>query len=172
MFIEPEDLAPFADIAPAKAAAMIEDAEASAVLVAPCLPGLTIAPDPETPEEAVVRLAKLAAVKAILRAALLRWEEAGSGGVTATQRTAGPFSEQNSFQSVGRKGMFWPSEIESLQGICSSAVQGKAYAVESVNREDPTAHLHTPWCSYRFGALYCSCGVDLTGSFPLYEVGG
>jgi hypothetical protein len=29
---------------------------------------------------------------------------------------------------------------------------------------------HQPWCSLAFGALYCSCGADLTAdSYPLYE---
>jgi len=29
---------------------------------------------------------------------------------------------------------------------------------------------HQPWCNLAFGALYCSCGADLTNeSYPLYE---
>jgi hypothetical protein len=29
-----------------------------------------------------------------------------------------------------------------------------------------------PWCSINFGALYCSCGADLTNyEYPLYEGG-
>lgn len=29
---------------------------------------------------------------------------------------------------------------------------------------------HQPWCSLYFGALYCSCGADLTDyAYPLYE---
>lgn len=29
---------------------------------------------------------------------------------------------------------------------------------------------HQPWCSIAFGALYCSCGADLTAdTYPLYE---
>lgn len=29
---------------------------------------------------------------------------------------------------------------------------------------------HQPWCSLAFGALYCSCGADLTNyTHPLYE---
>lgn len=31
---------------------------------------------------------------------------------------------------------------------------------------------HMPWCSLMLGALYCSCGADLTdGEYPLYEGG-
>lgn len=32
--------------------------------------------------------------------------------------------------------------------------------------------VHMPWCSLAFGALYCSCGADLTNyQYPLYEGG-
>lgn len=30
---------------------------------------------------------------------------------------------------------------------------------------------HLPWCSLMFGALYCSCGVDIAG-VPIFEGGG
>lgn len=31
---------------------------------------------------------------------------------------------------------------------------------------------HMPWCAVAFGALYCSCGADLTNyEYPLYEGG-
>jgi len=30
--------------------------------------------------------------------------------------------------------------------------------------------LHLPWCSLNFGALYCSCGVDIAG-YPIFEGG-
>lgn len=169
MFITPADLVPFAEIDPVMAAAMIADAEAMAVLTAPCLPGLTVAPEGETPEEQAVRLAKLAAVKAVLRGAILRWNDAGSGAVVAEQHTVGPFGVQNTLSPAARKSMFWPSEIEQLQGICSDGEQGKAYAVDTVGFNSTMA-LHLPWCDYRFGGLACSCGVDLTLEYPLYEI--
>lgn len=28
---------------------------------------------------------------------------------------------------------------------------------------------HLPWCSLNFGAVYCSCGVDIAG-YPIYEL--
>jgi hypothetical protein len=32
------------------------------------------------------------------------------------------------------------------------------------------AGAHQPWCSLAFGAIYCSCGADLTNyDYPLYE---
>lgn len=32
------------------------------------------------------------------------------------------------------------------------------------------ASAHLPWCAVNFGALYCSCGVDIAG-YPIYEGG-
>lgn len=29
-------------------------------------------------------------------------------------------------------------------------------------------NVHLPWCSINFGALYCSCGVDIAGE-PIFE---
>lgn len=113
-FIQESDLAPFADIDTVKATAMIEDAEADAILIAPCIPGLLIAPDGETDEQRAVREAKLAGIKSTLRAAILRWQEAGTGAIQTT--ISGPFSETQQHQA--RRSMFWPTEIEKLQGIC------------------------------------------------------
>ena len=106
MFLVPDDLSPFAEIPAAKAAAMIEDAEAQAAVVAPCITDLLDA-DP-----------KRGAVKAILRRAVLRWHDAGSGALSSQQM--GPFSQSVDTRQPQR-GMFWPSEIEQLQGICSTS---------------------------------------------------
>jgi len=158
-FILAADLEPFATIEAVKAAAMIEDAEAQAFLVAPCLPGLTVVPDGETAEAAAIRLAKVAAVKSILRAAVLRWAEAGTG-VVQTQVT-GPFSQTVQLQA--RRSMFWPVEVEQLQGICKDPDAGKVYAVDTV----ATVDTHAPWCDLMMGAGSCSCGADLAG-FPIF----
>jgi len=163
-FITPADLVPFATIDAAKAAAMIADAESMAILAAPCLPGLTTAPEGETPEAEALRLAKLAAVKAILRGAILRWEDAGSGATQTTQEQLGPFGAQATFTPT-RKSMFWPSEIEQLQGICSSGEKGKAFTLDTAPTD---VGVHLPWCALMFGATYCSCGVDIAGA-PIFE---
>jgi hypothetical protein len=164
MFITRTDLEPFAVIAEARADAMIADAESMAILAAPCLPGLTTAPVDETPEAEVLRLAKLAAVKAILRGAILRWEDAGSGALQTQQEQIGPFGAQATVTPL-RKSMFWPSEIESLQGICSSGEKGKAYSLDTA---PGGASAHLPWCALMFGATYCSCGADIAG-VPIFE---
>lgn len=111
MFLTPDDLAAFATVDAAKAAAMIEDAEAMAGMVAPCI--LT--------EEFRENAAVVAQVKAILRGAVLRWNDAGSGAIT--QATAGAFNQTVDTRTA-RKGMFWPSEIAQLRDICSEFAGG------------------------------------------------
>jgi hypothetical protein len=117
-FLIPEDLAPFATIDGAKAEAMIEDATAMAIGVAPCIADST---DPQ------VR----AQVKAVLRAAILRWNDAGSGALVTKQDTTGPFSHQETYDTrTHRSGLFWPDEITTLQGLCKSATK-RAFSIDT-----------------------------------------
>lgn len=110
-FLTVDDLTPFATIEAAKAQAMIDDAEAMAVLVAPCI--------------TVGGFAHSTAVKAILRGAVLRWNDSGSGALQA--QTAGPFGQTLDTRQE-RRGMFWPSEIEQLQNLCG-VVGGSSHTV-------------------------------------------
>lgn len=159
-FIDIADLAPFADIWPAKADAMIDDAEATAILIAPCITTLHTVPDGETEADAALRLGKIAAVKATLRAAILRWNESGTGAVQS--QTVGPFGSTLDTR-VQRRSLFWPSEIEQLQSMCESA-SGGAFAIDTWGVDT----IHQPWCSLAFDATYCSCGADIAG-YPIYE---
>lgn len=109
-YLDASDLSPFAEIEAAKAEAMIEDAEAMALLAAPCI--------------AADGFAYGTAVKAILRGAVLRWNDSGSGALQA--QTAGPFGQTLDTRQE-RRGMFWPSEIVALQGLCADA-QGGVYS--------------------------------------------
>jgi hypothetical protein len=109
-FLTVDDLAPFATIDTAKAEAMIDDAEAMALLAAPCI--------------AADGFAYGTAVKAILRGAVLRWNDSGSGALQA--QTAGPFGQTLDTRQE-RRGMFWPSEIVSLQSLCADS-QGGVYS--------------------------------------------
>jgi hypothetical protein len=151
--LSPEDLEPFADIPPAKAQAMIEDALALAATVAPCITTDAFPHD--------------AAARAILRRAILRWHDSGSGAIT--QESIGPYNYSTDTRDArsNRSGLFWPTEIEQLQDLCRGDDSGKsAFAVDRV----PTAAVvHADICALRFGAAYCSCGAVLTGSLPLYE---
>lgn len=143
-----DDLLPFApNIDEAKAEAMIEDALALAAVVAPCI----LDPAFENP----------GAAKAILRGAVLRWNESGSGAIVS--QAAGPFS-QTVDTSNPRKSLFWPSEIEQLQKLCS--LKSGAFAVDTI---PGVGIVHADICSLNFGATYCSCGAWLTGGEPLWE---
>lgn len=145
----PEDLAPFATIDVSKANAMIEDAMAMAARVAPCILEDTFAYE--------------GAARAILRGAILRWHDAGSGALSA--QTAGPFG-QTLDTRVQRRGMFWPGEIEQLQDLCKGTEVSGAFSVDTVALSGVVAHADS--CSINFGALYCSCGAVLTQGLPLY----
>ena len=109
-FLSVEDLTPFATIEMSKAEAMIEDAEAMALLAAPCI--------------ATVGFEYATAVKAILRAAVLRWNDTGSGAAQTVQ--SGPFAQTLDTRQ-DRRGMFWPSEIVALQSLCADS-QGGVYS--------------------------------------------
>lgn len=147
-----EDLTPFvADIDQLKAQAMIDDAVALAARVAPCIveDGFEHAD----------------AARAILRGVVLRWNDTGSGALQSS--TIGPFGMTMDTRQQ-RRGMFWPSEIEQLQGLCKANGGGGAFSIDPT----PSARVsHSDICSMRFGGLYCSCGAVLTLSGPLYEGG-
>ncbi|OBA62191.1 hypothetical protein A5780_19220 [Nocardia sp. 852002-20019_SCH5090214] len=146
-FITEEDLTPFASIDPDRAEAMIADAEALAVEAAPCI--------------AEAGFTKQAALKAILRGAILRWNDSGTGAVTT--QTAGPYAQTFDTRQT-RRSLFWPSEIEQLQNLCATSGAGKAFSVDTVPL---CGSVHADTCSLTFGALYCSCGADLAG-VPLW----
>ena len=111
-----DDLSPFAEIPAAKANAMIADAVAMAARVAPCINNADFA--------------YADAAKAILRAAILRWNEAGTGALQS--QSAGAYAMTVDTRQQ-RRGMFWPSEIEQLQALCSS---GSVYSI-SLAGPDP-----------------------------------
>lgn len=115
-----DDLTPFAPgIDSVKAQLMIADALALAAVVAPCLATDTL------------DAAKSAAAKAIIRGAVLRWEEAGTGALVQRQQTLGATSLGESYDNrQQRRGMFWPSEIRALQDLCSTGTQRRARAFE------------------------------------------
>lgn len=117
------DLVPFATIEVSKAQAMIDDAEAMAVLAAPCI--------------TAVGFTHADAVKAILRGAVLRWNDSGSGALQA--QTAGPFG-QTLDTRLERRGMFWPSEIVSLQNLCVGD-EGGLYTISLAGPDPVTTNL-------------------------------
>lgn len=111
-----DDLAPFATIDDDKAEAMVSDAVALALISAPCLSG-----DDLTDDQA-------AAAKAVLRSAVLRWNDTGTGAVTS--QTAGPYGQTIDTRQP-RRTLFWPSEITALQRICQGTDDGSAFSVDT-----------------------------------------
>jgi hypothetical protein len=98
----------------------------------------------------------------ILVGAVKRWTEASSGAMQS--QTAGPFSMvTDTRQRTGFN--LWPSEIEALQSLCSTATKSGAF---SLNTAPPLTGLHLDVCSINFGATYCSCGADIAG-YPIFE---
>ena len=125
-FLNVADLEPFAAIDAVKAEAMIEDAEAMALLAAPCI--------------AAEGFAHAAALRAILRGAVLRWNEAGTGALQS--QNAGIFGQTLDTRQE-RRGMFWPSEIVQLQGLCANA-QGGTYSVSLAGPERTDGYWSQP----------------------------
>lgn len=110
--ITTDDLAPFATIEATKAEAMIADALAAATVAAPCITAEDFAfPD---------------AAKAVIRGAILRWNDAGAGAVTTMQ--AGPY-QQVIDSSTRRNNLFWPSEIRDLRKLCRVSSGARAARV-------------------------------------------
>lgn len=120
------DLAPFATIDDDKANAMITDAVGLASLAAPCLA-----------DTSTMSVVQLAAAKAILRSALLRWNESGVGAVST--QTMGPFSVALDTKQP-RRAMFWPSEIADLQKVCRGTSDGGAFCVDTAPPNPITFH--------------------------------
>ena len=152
--LTPADLAPFADITEDKAQAMIDDVLALAGEAAPCLTDPDLDP------------AKAAAAKAILRGAVLRWNEAGQGGRTQVTDTAGVFQHSESFDnSTPRRPLLWPSEIAALQKICTTGGGRKAWSYDTAGG---SSLQHAQTCAINLGATYCDCGAIYTGGGPLW----
>ena len=145
------DLTPFAAIEETKAQAMIDTALARAARVAPCIRDETLSDD------------NAEAAKGIVRDAILRWHDSGSGAVT--QQTAGPFSQTVDTRAP-RRGLFLPSEEEELRAICrdhNGEERAGAFNVDTLS----TTVAHADWCAINFGANYCDCGAILAG-YPIF----
>jgi hypothetical protein len=114
--IDPAELSPFApDLDKAKATLMIQDAIAMASVVAPCISQMT---DRDSVE--------YKAAVALIRGAIIRWHEAGSGA--SVQQGAGPY-QQTIDTRQPRRGMYWPSEISDLQKLCKTS-RARAFTID------------------------------------------
>jgi hypothetical protein len=152
--LTPDDLTPFAEIEAVKAQAMIDDALARAARVAPCIRDETLSAD------------NAQAAKGVIRDAILRKNEAGSGALAA--QAVGPFGQTIDTRQPQRA-LFWPSEVEELQAICrdhSGVASSGAFSIDTAPTYAGSGHNDT--CALNFGATYCSCGYVLTAGIPLY----
>lgn len=118
---------------------------------------LDVAPQAEHASEGTLRRVVCSVVRRAMTA-----NAAGQIGVTESQISTGPFSA--SYQSTNPHGDFYltKQELKALGG----AGRPRAFGIEIETTETSR---HRPWCSLMFGATYCSCGVDLTGDYPLWE---
>lgn len=100
-------------IDPSQAGALIAHAEALALVTAPCLT------DPS--------FQGVAAARAVLAGAVLRWYHAGNGVVTT--QSAGPYSQ--TMDSGSKRFLFWPSEIKALRQLCGMG-RSRAFSLSMV----------------------------------------
>ena len=151
IILRPEDIEPFADIPKDKLEAMIADVEAVAVSVAPCIakPGFKFKD----------------AARAILRRALLRWNDSGVSGQVQYE-AAGPFTQ--TIRSNTSSNLLWPSEVVALKKLCDeSGGAGKAFTITPTIRG---GYAHSDVCSTVWGEG-CSCGSNINGcDGPLWEI--
>ena len=153
LVLTPADLKNFATIAEAKAKDMIDDAVGTAFIHAPCILADDFAP------------AKRKAAKAIIRGAILRWNEAGTGAIK-TQSSLSYAQTVDDRQP--RKVMFFPSELDALRRICRGDDDtGGAFSIDTLPQR--TGIVHAEICSIYFGSSGCSCGALLTQGLALYE---
>lgn len=124
---------------------LIRDALAMARRVAPCI------------DDVDFQFAD--AATAIIRSAVLRWAESGSGGITQKQTTAGPFGQTTSFDNrQTRRSLFFPSEIKELEALCSAG-NSKAFAIDTVPAARTGCVAGVAGCGYLVGTLNTPCQV-------------
>jgi len=113
-----EDLQVFEpSIDEAKAAEMITTAMARAARVAPCI----LESEFEYDE----------AAKGIIRDAILRWNQAGSGALSSEQQQAGPYNYTTSMDTrQPRRSMFWRNEVDELRQLCGLRFK-RAYSIDT-----------------------------------------
>lgn len=86
-----------------------------------------------------------------------------SAGMSSFQATTGPFT--NSYTPTNPHGDFYLTKAEK-----SALGDGRQRAFGVNVASAAVAEVHRPWCALMLGALYCSCGADLTnGEYPLWE---
>lgn len=117
--LTPTDFAPWGIVEQDKLVVLIEDVLAQAAIVAPCI------------LEATFPYA--AAAKALLREAVLRRLDAGSGAIITRLEGTGPFQRSETIDNRIRRGILQPLDISDLQKLCVAAGGGTSPRGGSVN---------------------------------------
>lgn len=91
------------------------------------------------------------AAAAIIRAAVLRWAESGGGAISSQTNVAGPFTQQQSWDTrQARRSLFFPSEVTELQRLCQTNKRA-AFSVDTI--PDPVMRPHPTPEGVLFGSL-------------------
>lgn len=160
-FATPDDLAkrwrPLDSDETERATELLSDA--SAVIRTEC-PGIDakITPVPPATEPELDPGIPKMIVCAMVKRAMLVANDAD--GVSATQQTAGPFSQSLTFSNPMGNLYLTKAEKRLLGCVAQEAFTVPMSTVPTV--------VHAPWCSLMFGATYCSCGAYIAGT-PIYE---
>lgn len=135
---------------------LLRDGLAMARIIAPCI------------DEPDFLYADAAA--AIIRGAVLRWAESGSGAVQTQSQAAGPFSESTTFDTrQTRRSLFYPSERTELEKLCRSNAKG-AYAVDMIPGTGGVCprNGNQAFCPYMLGSTSSPCEVCGVTLNPTY----
>lgn len=144
-------------------AAFVTSANALAIMAAPGIAS----------PEFIANEVAMEALRAILRSAVIRWDDMANGATNISSHTyqAGPLSETQTTDNRQRGGFYlWPSEEALIRGLLGPSGSGRAFTIATAPLYG--AANHSPSCSVYFGASWCDCGAYLTGyEYPLYGVG-
>lgn len=134
--LEWEEVAPLVpNISPEKGKILVEDITARAKNLVPELS------DKLSDDQRAV-------AKAVLRKALVRWADSGTGGITTRSQTAGPYQTSETYEARGDRPLFYDSEIAELRAIFfdgESLVGKKAFSIGPVVRNEPVNIFDLGW---------------------------
>lgn len=116
-YLAPADLAPFITLDHAKAAALIEDAEVYAAIAAPPLA-----------HASQLTAVQRSQVRAILRRAVLRQADAGSGALS--HETAGPYSYTLDTRRAHADAFLTDAEKDALRAVVGLRRSTQAFTVD------------------------------------------
>lgn len=145
---------------------MIITVWARVLKVAPCL---RVSQDEPSPLDDPVNLQ---IVKDVVRGAVLRWADRGSGALKF--QSSGDFSQ--TLADVGA--LLRPNEIRELEEMCGEFTrQQRAATISTATYNNEI--VHAPWCSVNFAAgalnpqpgapVFCNCGSILNnGAGPIW----